>query len=508
MNQRGARVQSKRVAARRTGRGRTLLLFCVATAAVCGVVFWGIQGALTDDSYITLSYAKTLAFHGTWGMVPHHAANTATSPLNVILLAAGTFITRRPVLALGIVFVAAGTALAWTLGRAARALGLPLASAAFAVALTVLNPFVLAATGLEMMLVAATIGGLLCCMVERRVVLFGVVSGIALLIRPDMIVFVVVFVIASPELRRRLRALLLAAAVVVVPWFVPRWLFAGSAMPDTLVIKTLQRQFGVTTFANGPIDYLQWTHSKAAVSFAPVVVGVIAVIAWIVWSMRHGGPDQQWRPAATLVVAAALYYLCFALLQVPPYQWYYCPTIEAVTIALGLTSGAVFAFVVERSGSARAALAFVPMALLLTSVVFVVAQHEFPWRREPILFGNWARPGDYRRIAADLKKEVGSDLVTSPGEVGTLAFYCECNIVDYYSDRSFAVPLINRRIARADPLTKAVLRVNYAFLDRQVTPLPTHYHLIWGPGWDAGNHDFWNVWSERQGFGHFQLTRS
>jgi hypothetical protein len=507
MKSAGARLQAKRVATRGTGRGRTLLLFCVATAAVCGVVFWGIQGALTDDSYITLSYAKTLAFHGTWGMVPHHSANTATSPLHVILLAAGTFITRRPVLALGIVFVAAGTTLAWTLGRAARALGLPLASAAFAVALTVLNPFVLAATGLETMLVAAAIGGLLCCMVERRVVAFGVVSGIALLIRPDMIVFVVAFVIVSPELRHRLHALLLAVAVVVVPWFVPRWLFAGSAMPDTFVIKTLQR-FGTATFANGPIDYLQWTHSKAAVSFAPVVFGVIAVIAWSVWSVRHNGPDQQWRPAATLVVAAALYYLCFALMQVPPYQWYYCPTIAAVTIALGLTSGAVFASVIERSGSAWAALAFVPIVLLLTSVVFVVAQHEFPWRREPILFGNWAEPGDYQRIAADLKKEVGSDLVTSPGEIGTLAFYCECNIVDYYSDSSFAVPLINQRIERTNSFMNAMLRVNYAWLDRQVTPPVAHYHLIWEPGWDAGNHDVWNVWSERRGFGHFRLTRS
>ena len=46
------------------------------------------QNALIDDAFITLTYVRNLVQNGTWGFFPGHTANTATSPLNVILLAA------------------------------------------------------------------------------------------------------------------------------------------------------------------------------------------------------------------------------------------------------------------------------------------------------------------------------------------------------------------------------------------------------------------------------------
>src|SRR4051794_2403722 len=43
--------------------------------------------AFIDDAYIQLQYARDLASHHTWGFLPGRAANTSTSPLNVLLTA-------------------------------------------------------------------------------------------------------------------------------------------------------------------------------------------------------------------------------------------------------------------------------------------------------------------------------------------------------------------------------------------------------------------------------------
>src|SRR2546423_14613367 len=61
----------------------------LATAAL----FLLVRDSLVDDAYITLSYAKNLAQHLHWGLIPHEVATSATSPLNVVLLAgaAGAF---------------------------------------------------------------------------------------------------------------------------------------------------------------------------------------------------------------------------------------------------------------------------------------------------------------------------------------------------------------------------------------------------------------------------------
>ncbi|MGI8612479.1 MAG: hypothetical protein ACR2KL_00795, partial [Nocardioidaceae bacterium] len=79
----------------------------VLTALGAAAIFWVIHTALVDDAYITLSYARTLAFHGQWGMMPGYQANTATSPLNVLLLGGATLVVRDAVVAAGVVYVGA-----------------------------------------------------------------------------------------------------------------------------------------------------------------------------------------------------------------------------------------------------------------------------------------------------------------------------------------------------------------------------------------------------------------
>src|SRR5262250_2558282 len=92
------------------GRRGSDLRWAVAGALVGAVVFYIAHRGLVDDAYITLSYARNVAEHLHWGMIPAEESNTATSPLNVVLLAVATWITAvtgamRPVLGLGILIV-------------------------------------------------------------------------------------------------------------------------------------------------------------------------------------------------------------------------------------------------------------------------------------------------------------------------------------------------------------------------------------------------------------------
>ena len=82
--------------------GRWAWVWLPALAAV--VVFTVARDSLIDDAYITLGYARTLAEHGQWGLVPGIPSNTQTSPLNVLLVAALAIPTGSALVAAGVVW--------------------------------------------------------------------------------------------------------------------------------------------------------------------------------------------------------------------------------------------------------------------------------------------------------------------------------------------------------------------------------------------------------------------
>ena len=74
-----------------------------------------------------------------------------------------------------------------------------------------------------------------------------------------------------------------------------------------------------------------------------------------------------------------------------------------------------------------------------------------------------------------------------------------------FADESFAVPLINQRIAVARPVMEALLKANYARLDRSQQPRSVEYQLVWKPGWTS-DPNAWNVWTSASHFTHFDLV--
>lgn len=483
-----------------------LAIVALASAAA----FLLVRNSLIDDSYITLAYARNLAEHLHWGLIQAETANSATSPLNVILLALAATVTRvaggsvHPVAGLGIVFVGCVLVVGWGLARVARALNLPFATAVVGTALVLVNPFVLSATGLEVHLIAAVLVALLVLAVEGRPVWFGAVSGLALLTRLDLVVFVFVFALATRALRRRLLPLVGAAAAVSVPWFVVSWVALGSAIPDTFVIKTLQHSFGDYTYGNGPLYYLDPKRWKATlVSFAPAVGGAVALLAWM--PARLTGRLARFGPVASLGVGGVAYYGAYSALGVPPYQWYFVAPIVALSLVFAVALG-----VLARAVRGRAVALTVAAALAVAAVVpaAVLDLHGgargVPWRWPPIV-GNWATAADYARVGAAIGARVGTRTVSAPPEIGALAYFCDCAIVDPFSDQGRVVPLVRTRIDAASPVGRALLSANYLFLHWNHRPRPLDYQLEWS--WTpVSGPDTWHLWSPATGDGYLRLV--
>jgi len=441
----------------------------VAAAVAATLTYLLVHRSLVDDAYITMTYARNLASHLHWGLVVGETANSATSPLNVLLLGAVTVVVRDPVVAVGVVFVVTIVLTARWLAALAQQLSSSGATPWIGTALLLPSPLLLSTVGLESYLAVALIVGLLRYGAAGRPVAFGVVAGLAVLTRPDLGVVVVVAALGFPGVRRRLFRATGTAVAVAAPWHLWSWFVLGSALPDTLLVKLGQGTWAGYGFATGPLLYLHAYPAAAALSFLPVLLGGIAFVG-VLGALLTGRRGGLQRTAAVAALAAVAHYAAYGVLGTPPYHWYYVPLIAGMTVCAALVVGDVLA-----GARGTAAVAAVPVVLAL-AMVAVDLVHGTPWTRAAI-GSNWATPAEYERIGRELQPLVGTSAVESPGEIGTMAYYCGCAIVDVFSDRGRMVDMIEEREARSGPVGRALLHLNYLHLDRSDEPRPVAFRL-------------------------------
>ena len=104
--------------------------------------------------------------------------------------------------------------MAWCWARVVRALKLPFAVAVLGVALVLVNPFLLSAVGLEVLLIPTLLVALVATALEGRVKTFGLVAGLLLLTRLDLIVFVGLVAAATAVVRRHWARTLTTVALI------------------------------------------------------------------------------------------------------------------------------------------------------------------------------------------------------------------------------------------------------------------------------------------------------
>ncbi|MFI5606564.1 hypothetical protein [Amycolatopsis sp. NPDC051903] len=461
-------------AGRERPRRHVVLAFVVA--ALSAGVWVLVRGHLIDDAFITLAYARNLAFHGHWGLIELGTSNTATSPLSVLVLAALTLVVRDAVLAAAILFVLCQVVIAVGLARLGDQAGLPRWFSPLAIALLTVNPLLLSSIGLEVEFGIAAVVCLLVFSAEWRPVLVGVAAGVLVLIRVDLLLIALVVIVLRARFWAGLGKTVLAALVVSLPWFVFSWFVLGSAVPDTLIIKTLQKSWGDFGFSNGPVLYEGVFPWATWLSFLPAVLGAVAFVCWLPTLVRRGPAASALLPFVALVPAGAVHYLAYSRLHVPPYHWYYGPSIAVSTIFFA----AAVAAVAGRAPAAARWTVGAPAALSALGLVGVSAAF-YAWGGLPRPFApimsNHTTTAQYERIGPELGRFVGTSTVRSGGEIGVLAYSCGCSIVDLFDDRGAVGPAIAQREATMSSLGRTLVRWNFHNFDYGVAPVEPQYAL-------------------------------
>jgi len=232
---------------------------------------------------------------------------------------------------------------------------------------------------------------------------------------------------------------------VALPWLGWSWWALGSAIPDTLLVKS-GLHWGPWTFANGVGLWWEKFPLATALVVLPALAGLLSLPYWL-------ARPQLRRVGVVLGVGAITHVAAMAVLDVAPFHWYYAPAAGALAVLAVLTCARV----------RRPAAAAVPVVALAAVAAGSVAVSGIP-----PLTSNWATAAQYEAIAAQLPRGSTSE---SPGEVGTLAYYRRCRVLDGLADRGSIAASLRRKADAATGPGGVLLRFNYRNLE-PVRPVP------------------------------------
>ena len=440
------------------------LWWAVPAALVAVAVFFVARNGLVDDAYITLSYVRNVAEHLHWGMIPAEESNTATLPLNVMMLTAATWITAvtgemRPVIGLGILIVTLSAAMAVWAAQIARRINVggevarrPSGGLRQPVRELGAGPGGRAHRRFPDRLDRPGGRGPPGRLRSARGPAGADKAGSGHRGRghvphhPGH---------PAPVLRRPARRACRRAAVVGVQLVSLRL-----GYPDHAGDQDPAEAFGDATFGNGL--WKMWQGGATLpllLAIIPAAVGLVTVLWLLAAGVARRLPAEQW-PLVGLGVGGLADFGAYTVLGVPPYHWYYVSS----TVALGITGVFGLALLLRRRRALRVGAPIVVAAALAVGAVVSFAGSAY--RGNPVIFGNWALPQEYMAIGTEVGKLVGDATVKAPPEIGTVAFACDCNVVDVFSDPGITPPSIEKRIDEAGPVMKWLLELNFSRLDR------------------------------------------
>lgn len=388
-----------------------------------------LRDGFTDDGFIHVQYARNLMTHGEYSFNPGETSFGTTSPLWVMALA----VIGQP-FGGGEALVDAGKAMSWLFAFAAvialhRVLLLfgasrrtaLLGAMAFAADVWLVR---WGALGMESSL-AAFMAALLVGASRRAyddraaAAAFGAVAAIGALVRPELYLAMPVFLAGALTRRPRPRhGVLLTAVVVMValvgPWLIFAKVHIGSFLPNTAGAKSGGLITSPVVFARG-----LWVPAKIIASAQ--IVAAVAIIADVIVSRRHAfvlRPDFRFAALWTLAlplayVAADIQVLSRYLLLVTP----------AICIGGWLSLESLLSAHTPRVRAAVMASAIV-VALASNGVVYarvvVPPSREFSEDLQVNMAG----------LARYLHDHAGSGEVVAAADIGYLAFYSGCRVLD------------------------------------------------------------------------------
>lgn len=282
--------------------------------------------AFIDDTYITLLYARNLSEHFEWGAYHGIPGNSASSPLNVILLAAINRLVENPeivVLVLAILIQFLFFIVSCKIGEKLSLSKLFPFSISF---IFLCNPLIISTMGLESMLLILIFFLTILFYLKDSVYNLGICIGLLYLTRPDAVLLALPFCIMRRGIKGRFLPPIIAFAIVS-PWLYFSWKYMGSFFPDTLFIKKIEKSWGDFNFRNGWVLYYAKFPVEFAFSLSPLLLS-----APFLFSLKKPF-NKTFKIAILIGASGAIHYFAYSKLRVPPYHWYYAPSLFCLITA-------------------------------------------------------------------------------------------------------------------------------------------------------------------------------
>jgi len=468
------------------------------------------RNALIDDAFITFQYARNLRDHQTWGFFPGTTTHTATSPLNVILTALMGLVFSDLVEAAIWLAVLEALALCGVLLLISKELFRDFRFGFLGAIVTLGNPFLVSTFGLETLLYMLIVVVCLYLYLIKRIEILAITVALLTLTRPDGILLFVILFCSGGDQGNKVpwRGKFLAIYFIsLLPWYLFSWIHLGSLLPDTFLLKVNQNWQGLH-YVYGLGLYLYKYPLLTIFSFAWVPFGILFIFSQEIGekSNFYGNfspvSSRYWKSSTSflrnievillflynrkkqtpkmfriLFGFGAAYFIAYAILKVPPYHWYYTPV--AVTLNLVGVGG-----ITEKISSPRESpkapsittlgilAAFASLGML---IFFIQNQSLVP--DEPPIHTNWATQHQYQEIGLWLRENMNfADKIKLNGEIGTLAYYSQRNLLDMFSCRYEQQLSVNRLLQRGG-LVSLLAQINFHWFDPGEPCWPPDYLL-------------------------------
>ena len=427
------------------------------------------SNAIIDDAYITLNYVRVIISSGTWGFFPGYVTNTATSPLNILLMTAMGLIVGPTIKSSIWIAVIGLFVMTITLTRISKVLFHTekfgyLASLAF-----VFNPLLISTIGLESILFAALFVGAIYFYLVKKWHWLSFVLGLLTITRAEGILFFIVFLIFIPswKLKIRFAGIFLLS---ITPWYLFSWFYLGSFIPDTFFIKTAKASWYEWQFFNGLLLYYRRYPSETILSFA-----FIPLILF--------GFDKEVRKKAAFPIVfflGSIHFIGYSVLKVPPFHWYYIPQVTAIILLGFIGLGTAYQKYPPLSRQKKILQGVVLFYFLLPSLGMfnILAQDKFEVKEMPI-HTNVASHEKYKEIGLWLNEQNFDESIILSGELGTLAYYCNCYLLDVFSNREWVKVMIDEFNSR-EGIETLFYKLNFLFYKNNPEFPPKQYHLFLG----------------------------
>lgn len=390
---------------------------------------------LSDDSYITLTYAKNLASGN--GFVFNHppAVLGTTTPLFTLAVAGLALIfpqTDIPVIA---VFLTAfcWLGIVWTIFFFRKEWGLENWQVC-TVALVLIGSGWIGSLGMEAYPFAFLLVLSLSLFLSECYWLTGFITGLLFLTRGEGVLVLAVFSIAIPiqhwvtrksidiELVRNILKLVVGFTMPVLLWVIYAYFTFGSFLPNTLAAKQAQGQTGLWRpfLQRLTNEWMPLWGKSFTFEVLPFVNfwWVIVLIGFIDVLLRK----RRWLIPVGWIT---LYISGYILLNVSAYGWYQLPVLFVLNLFFGLGIVKIVEILTRHIKHHNLSLG---ISVLFTSVlVFVLAKPTF---NAMLAYQGDARGESYAALGRWFREHTNSSESVAFIEIGYLGYYTDNRIID------------------------------------------------------------------------------